>query len=285
MVKIFPAILCLGQRKENDQYPLGGEHMGRGFALKAWVYFLCVSFLLLGSGFHTMVAGAKETGRPLGEMVSRGEVKFESRTGVWKDVEPSQFPIFPGMRIKTGKGGSLINLEGNCQIEVGENSLLSFDRNGQIQLTWGTIDFRLPATAKLGFKVGDLTVIQWKSLQAPENEATAGSISLHSDGAVTVKNLRGNLSVLNQERAVLAALSSNDAITFPSVMVKAPSKAVVAQADEKTSDDEDETRKFLGIPWWIWAASGVVVAGAVIAVAASGGGGGGGHGYAVPVCP
>jgi len=178
--------------------------MKRGFALKVWVYFLCVSFLLLASGFHTVVAEAGEMGRPLGGMVSTGEVKFESRKGVWKNVELSQFPIFPGTRIKTEKGVSLINLEGNCQIEVGENSLLSFDRSGQIQLTEGTIDFRLPPTAKLSFNVGDLTVIQWKSTQgspnilgvSATNEATIGSISLHSNGAVTVKNLRGNLSVL-----------------------------------------------------------------------------------------
>jgi len=63
--------------------------MKRGFAFKAWVYFLCVSFLLLANGFHTMIAEAKEMGRPLGEMVSRGEVKLESRKSVWKSVELS----------------------------------------------------------------------------------------------------------------------------------------------------------------------------------------------------
>ena len=41
-----------------------GERMKRRFAFKAWVYFLCVSFLLLSSGFHTMVAEAKEMGLP-----------------------------------------------------------------------------------------------------------------------------------------------------------------------------------------------------------------------------
>ena len=75
--------------------------MSRGFAFKAWVYFLCVSFLLLANGFHTMMAEAKEMGRPLGEMVSKGDVKFESKKAVWKNVELSQFPIFPGARIKT----------------------------------------------------------------------------------------------------------------------------------------------------------------------------------------
>ena len=270
-----------------------GKRMKKRVAFRAWVYFLCVSFLLLASGFHTMIAEAKEMGRPLGEMVSTGEVKFESRKSVWKNVELSQFPIFPGVSIKTEKGTSLITLEGNRQIEVGEDSLLSFDRNDQIHLTRGAIDFRLPSTGELSFKVGDLTVIKSKSLQASKNpsalsqnsEATIGSIFIHSSGAVTVKSLRGSLSVLNQERVVLAALSSKDTVTLPSVTAKGPSKVMVAQAGETASGSETETGKFLGISTWGWVAiiGGVVVIAAVVAIAAGGGGGGGG-GRAV-ACP
>ena len=270
-----------------------GKRMKRGFALKAWVYLLCVSFLLLTSGFHTMVAEAKEMGRPLGEMVSRGEVKFESRKAVWKNVELSQFPIFPGMRIKTEKGASLITLEGNRQIEVREKSLLSFDRSDQIQLTQGAIDFRLPATAELSFKVGELTVIPSKSLQAsknplpvsPKSEATIGSISVHSNGAVTIKSLQGSLSVLNQERVVLAALSSKDTVTLPSVTVNGPPKVMVAQAGEKTRDPA-ESSKFLGVPIWIWTATiSVVGIAAITVIGVTASSGGDGHGAVVPVCP
>jgi len=290
MIKIASSIF--GPRYVKGQGMLNirleGKRMRRGFAFRAWVYFLCVSFLLLASGFHTMMAEAKEMGRPLGEMVSRGEVKFESRKSVWKDVELSQFPIFPGVRIKTEKGASLITLEGNRQIEVRENSLLSFDRNDQMHLTQGTIDFRLPSTAELSFNVGNLTVIQSKSLQASKSpspisqksEATIGSISVHSNGAVTVKSLQGSLSVLNQERIVLASLSSKDTVTFPSVTVNVPPKVMVAQAGDKTSEQEPESWKFLGIGTWGWVAivTGVVVAVVAVALAAGGGGGGGGGG-------
>jgi len=131
-------------------------------------------------------------------MISRGEVKFESRENVWKHVDPSQFPVFQGVRIKVEKGASVITLQDNSQIEVGQNSLLSFDRNGQMYLTQGAIDFRLPSTAELSFKAGNLTVIQSKSLQAsknpsavfPKSEATIGSISMHPNGSITVKSLR-----------------------------------------------------------------------------------------------
>ena len=133
--------------------------MKRKLIFKSVVYPLCISFLLLSSGFHGLVAEAKEMGRPLGEMVSRGEVKYESRNAVWKDVELSQFPVFPGVKIKTGKGASLITLEGNRQVEMGENSFLSFDRNDQMELTQGTVDFRLPSTAGLSLQVGRMTAI------------------------------------------------------------------------------------------------------------------------------
>jgi hypothetical protein len=268
--------------------------MKRGLAFKAWVYLLCVSFSLLASGFHRMIAEATEIANPLGDVVSRGEVKFESRKGVWKNVELSQFPIYAGMRIKTEKGASLVTLEGNCQIEVRENSLLSFDGNSQIQLTQGAIDFRLPPTAKLRIQVGDMTVMQWKSLQTSLNpsavsskgEATIGSILVHSNGAVTINNLRGSLSVLNQEGTVLASLSSKDTVTLPSVTVKTPPRVMVAQAGDKTSEEEPESWKFLGLGtwWWVGIAAAVVV-GVAVGVAAGSGGGGGGGGAAVPVCP
>jgi hypothetical protein len=268
-----------------------GKRVRRRFAFKVWVYFLCVSLLVLTSGFHTMIAEAKEMSRPMGEMVSRGEVKFEARKTIWKDVELSQFPIFQGVAIKTEKGASLITLEGNRQIEVGENSLFSFARNDQMHLTRGTIDFRLPSTAELSFKVGDLTVIKSESLQAsknrsavsPNSEATIGSISIHSNGAVTVKSLQGSLSVLNQKRVVVAALSSQDTVTFPSITVNGPPKVMVTQASEKTRDPA-ESSKFLGIPLWIWTtAIGLVVMTTIIVIATSAHGGGGGT--AVPVCP
>jgi glycerol uptake facilitator-like aquaporin len=81
-----------------------GKSMKKGFAFKAWVYLLCVSFLLLASGFHTMVAEAREIGRPWVRWF-QGEVKFESRKAVWK-MWSSPILIFPGMRIKTEKGVS-----------------------------------------------------------------------------------------------------------------------------------------------------------------------------------
>ncbi len=243
--------------------------MKRGFALKVWVYFLCISFLLLAGGFRTMAAEAKETGRPLGEMISIGDVKLEAKEAVWKKVEVSEFPIFPGVRIKTERGPSLVTLRGNRQIDVGKNSLFSFNGSDRMEITQGSIEFRLPAGSELSFRVGELTVIsrplrvsQNSLTVSPKSEATIGTISVHSNGAVTIQSFQGSLSVVNQERALLATLSSKDTVTLPSVVVNTPSRTMVAKADEKTSDDEDETRKLLGIPWWIWEVAG---AGAVMA--------------------
>ena len=262
---------------------------------KVFVYFLSVSFLFLMSGFNSVMVQAKEVSLPIGGMISRGEVKFESRENVWKDVEPSQFPIFQGVKIRTEKGASIITLENNSQVEVGQNSLLSFDRNDQVRLIQGSIGFRFPSTAESSFKVGNLTVMKYKSLQASQNpsavsqnsEETMGSISMHPNGSVIVKSLRGSLSIVNQEHVVLAALSSKDTVTIPSVTAKGPSKVMVAKAGG-TEPGGSSGGEFLGLSTgqWFWIGAGVA------GLAAIGGGiaiyesnKGHHHHYYLPVCP
>jgi hypothetical protein len=249
-----------------------GMKMKERFVGKLFIYFLCISFLLLTNGFHTVVAKAKEINRPIGEMISRGDVKFESRENVWKNVQSSHFPIFEGVKIKIEKGASIITLENNSQVEVGQNSLLSFDRNDQMRLIEGTVDFRFPPTAELSFKVEDLTVIKYRSLQAsknpapvsPNSEDTIGSISVHPNGSITVKSIRGSLSIVNREHVVLAALSSKDTVTIPSVAAKRPSKVMVARAGGIESDSS--SGEFLGLSKgeWFWVAVLVVIDAALI---------------------
>ncbi len=232
--------------------------MKERFAGKIFVYFLCISFSLLTNGFHTMVAKAMEIDRPIGEMISKGDVKFESRKNVWKNVESSHFPIFQGVRIKVEKGASIITLENNSQVDIGPKSLLSFDQNDQLRLDQGAIDFRLPPAAELRFKVGDFTVIKSTPFQASKNptpvslnsEDSIGSVSVHPNGSITVKSIRGSLSIVNQEHVVLAALSSKDTVTIPSVAAKSPSKVMVARAGETESGSSSEG--FLGFSKEEW---------------------------------
>jgi len=269
--------------------------MEERFVGKIFIYFLCISFLLLADGFHTMVAEAKEIDRPIGEMISRGDVKFESKENVWKSVESSHFPIFEGVKIRIKKGASIITLENNSQVEVGQNSLLSFDRNDQMRLIEGMVDFRFPPTAELSFKVEDLTVIKYRSLQAsknpepisPNNEDTIGSISVHPNGSVTVKSIRGSLSIVNQEHVVLAALSSKDAVTIPSVAAKRPSKVMVARAGEIES--KSSYGEFLGLSkrQWFWIGLVVTLDVAIgVGIAVYENNKGGHHHYTpAPVCP
>jgi hypothetical protein len=240
-----------------------------------------------------MVAKAKETNPVIGEMISRGEVKFESRQNVWKIVEPSHFPIFEGIKIKIGKGASIITLENNSQVEVGQNSLLSFDRSDQIGLIEGTVDFRFPPTAELSFKVEGLTVIKHRSLQAsknpvpvsPNGEDTIGSISVHPNGAITVKSIRGSLAVLNQGRVILAALSPENTVTLPSATVKVPPRKMLAQAGKKTINLDPKSSNFLGIPDWGWAAivTAVGITASIVVIAATNDGDG--DRVAIPICP
>jgi hypothetical protein len=220
------------------------------------------------------VAEAKERGIPIGEMISKGEVNFEARENVWKKVESSHFPVFRGVKIKTEKGVAAIALGNNSHVEVGQNSLLSFDQNDRLHLFQGQINFRISSTAELNFKTGKLTVAKSHSLQASKgpgvvspknNEETIGSISIHSNGSVTIKSIQGELFILDEDRTVLAKLPSQDSVTIPSAMVKSPSKTMVAQAGEtgKSSlgKEEKESGGFVlwGIdgPTWGYIAGGV----------------------------
>jgi hypothetical protein len=255
---------------------------------KIFVYFLSVSFLLMMSGFPSVVAEAKEIGRPIGEMVSTGEVKFESRDNVWKNVEPSHFPIFQGVKIKTEKGASIVTLASNSQIDLGQNTFLSFDQNDRLHLIQGIVNFRIPSTADLSFKVGELTIIKSQSLQAskntmavsPKSEETIGSIFLHPDGSITVKSIQGSLSAVNQNHVVLASLSSKDSVTIPSTTLKDSPKVTVAQAGETKGEGEVKNDKDYT---WYYVAGGVVGAAALgVGIwALTKGGGGGDH---FPIC-
>ena len=249
--------------------------MKKGILFKAFVYFLSISFLLLVNGFPRIATAATEKGFPIGEMVSKGDVKFEARDKVWKNVDPSHFPIFQGVKIKTEKGTSVLALADNCQIQVGQNSLLTFDQSDRLRLVQGSIDFRIPATTAMEFKVGALSVLPSRSLQAskspsiplPKIEEAIGSILIHSNGAVTIKSIKGSLSILSQDRVLLASLSPKDTVTLPSVIVKTPSRAMVAQAGE-TARELDSREKEGGIPDWVWMGAGF----ATIGVAAGIGG-------------
>jgi len=263
----------------------------KGMVFKVFVYFLTISFLLLMNGFPRIVAQATEKALPIGEMISKGEVKFEAREKVWKNVDPSHFPIFEGTKIKTEKGTSILALTDNCQIEVGQNSLLTFDRNDRLHLLQGSIDFRIPVAGAMEFKIGNISVLPSRPLQAskspsvplPRMEEAIGSILIHANGAVTVKSLRGALSVLSQDRVVLAALSHRDSVTIPSVTVKNPSRIMLAQAWETAR--EVESRENRRVPAWLW------IGGSLAAAAVAAGIGIGiynenhEHKHRIPICP
>jgi len=242
--------------------------MKKGLCQKTFIYVLSVSFLLMMNGFPGAIARAKEIAPPIGEMVSKGEVKFEAREKVWRDVDPSHFPVLQGVKIKTEKGTSSLALKNNCQIEVGQDSLLSFDQNDRLHLIQGSIHFRIPITTEIEFKIGSLWVTKYRPLQAsknpitvlPKNEETIGSITIHSNGAVTLKSIQGSLSILSEERVVLASLSSKETVTLPSVIVKTPSRIMVAQAGETAREVEEKEKRKGEATWW-WIGGGVVAAG------------------------
>jgi len=261
---------------------------------KAFSIFLCLTLLQLLSGFPGTLAWAQEKNIPIGEMISRGDVKFEARDKVWKKVEPYYFPVFRGGKIKVEKGSAIISLTKNNQVEVKPNSVLVFEEKDQLRLYQGQVDFRIAPKENLNLQVGNLVVIKSPVLQAtktrvvisPNNEEVIGSLFLHANGAVTIRSLRGNLSVLSQDRKVLAALSPKDSLTVPSFIVEQPASeknppVKIAQVGEEEITPEPEV--YLGLPAKTWGLVGLAALGGVGALIAAGGGGGGGAQR--PVCP
>ena len=264
--------------------------MKKRFGLKIFIYFLCVSFLIMMSGFPITVAEANEKGLPVGEMVSKGEVKFEARVNVWKGVESSHFPIFQGTKIKTEKGIAFLTLSNNSQIQVSPNSLFFFDQNDRFVLSQGSIEFRIPSASEVDFKVGNLSILKSRTLQAtkdpsvlpPSEEETIGSISIHTNGNVTVKCIQGKLTVMSQDRVVLAALSSKDSVTIPFTTVGGKPPVMVAQVGEVAAGAEAGTIFGASVTTVIAVVAGAAAIGGIVAAVSAGGGGAAAE---TPVCP
>jgi hypothetical protein len=122
--------------------------------------------------------------------------------------------------------------------------------------------------------VGSLAVTKPRIQQASKgttiiparNIDTVGSITLHSNGSVTIKNLQGSLTILDQDRVVVAALSSKESITIPATMASGKSYKMMAQAGEvrqskrETQNDIDKEWTYLGLNAIEWIGVGYAAA-------------------------
>jgi len=271
--------------------------MRRGFISRFLTYLICVSFFLQMGGFSEILAEEKGKSFPIGGMVSRGEVKFEAKEKIWKKVEPSYFPVFQGSKIKTENGAAIISLVNDNHIQMGPNTILFFDGGSQIRLLQGHINFRIGSPEGISIKVGKVTVanspyshVASTSISVSEKKAAdIGTVFVHSNDSVTIQSNQGQFFILNQQKVVLATLSSKESLRIPSNVIGNPpaekdQKMIFAQVGEITPSAEEET--YLGLSKWTWVAiGGGVLAVAGIGIAAAGGGGGGGGGGAAPVCP
>ena len=218
-------------------------------AVKKVFWFLCLSFVLL-MGIAPTVAADGNKRLPIGEMVSKGEVRFEARENTWRDVEPFHFPVFKGVKIRTDRGVSVIALANQGQVELSQNSMVSFIQDDQLSLMQGGLDFRIPSSAQMSFKVGSLLITGSRTLHAAQNsraisakdEETIGSLTVHSNGSLTVKSTQGELSILDQDRILLASLPAGETLVLPPAIVSGKQRVMIGQA----GDPEEEGRKALG---------------------------------------
>jgi|GEM_PF-763884 len=246
----------------------------RRFMGSKFPIIVCFTFLLTVSGFPGVVAQAKDAKFPIGEMISKGGVRFEAREKVWKNIDSSHFPVFEKGKIKTEQGIGMVTLGNNCHVEIAQNSVISFEQVDRVHLTQGKVSFRIPYSKEMTIKVGNLGVTKPRVQQASKgtsiiparNEDTVGSITLHSNGSVTIKNLQGSLSILDQDHVVVAALSSKESITIPATMASGRSNKMMAQAGEvregrrETQNVIDQEWTYLGLNAIEWIAVGYVKA-------------------------
>lgn len=235
--------------------------------------FLCFTFFLTVSGFPAVVSQAKVAKFPIGEMISKGGVRFEVREKLWKNIDSSHFPVFEKGKFKTDQGRGRVTLRNNCHFEIAQDSVISFEQVDRVQLAQGRVSFRIPSDTEVTIKVGSLAVTKPRVQQASKgaamiparNEDTVGSITLHSNRSVTIRNLQGSLTILDQDRVVVAALSSKESITIPATMASGKSyNKMMAQAGEvretkrETQDDDDVDKEwaYLGLNAIEWIGAG-----------------------------
>lgn len=279
--------------------------MKHGWAFKSFTCFVCVSFLLFMGGVASLHAEGKRGALPVGEMISRGIVKFQVGENLWKRVEASSFPIFQGMTIKTEKGAAVVSLTDQNQIEIGPDSVLYFEEKDQIRLSQGRVDFRISPSRGLRLCAGNFILVGTSALHAgrglaslPKTDEAAGSLSIHPNSAVTIQGIQGHLTLLNQERTVLATVAPKESLTLPAAIAakigkgKTPPVQMAQVGEEedplaaKGKEAAPEPQKSGGLSGGAWLAIGIgVLALGGIAALAGGGGGGGGESSPPPVCP
>lgn len=236
---------------------------------------VCFAFIVTSSGLPPAISQPKDPRFPIGEIISKGGVKFEVRDKVWKNIDSSHFPVFEKGRIKTEQGAGMVTLRNDCHLEIPQNSLISLEQVDRAHLLQGRVNFRIPSAKEMSIKVGSLTVMKPRIQQASKgtavvpakNEDAVGSISLHSNGSVTVRNLQGSVSILDQDREVVAALASKQSITIPATIASGKTNKMVAQAGEvkeyrrrQSASVIDEESTYLGLNAVEWIAVGSAAA-------------------------
>jgi hypothetical protein len=216
---------------------------------KIFVLFICVSMFALTGGFGRLAAEAQAMSRPVGEMVSRGDVSYQAGGNSWLKVQNTRVPVFGGMKIKTASGTAIISFANGSQVEAAGNTQFEIAESAVLHLIQGSIDFRISAGTEMNIAVGSLSILKCRPLQASKDpsvaskdEGVVGSVSLHSNGSVTVKSEQGLLSVLNPQRTVVATLASNDVLTIPAAVATGKESPTLSQAG-----DPKEGGGFLGL--------------------------------------
>lgn len=273
---------------------------------KGYIGLVCLFSFIFSAGVSSVWAEPSGRTFPIGEMISRGEVLVQTQGNVWQKADHSSLPIFPGMIVKTEKGTAAISFADRDQVEVGPNSLLTMERQDQMRLSKGSVEFRIASPKGLTLFAGNLILMGSWGQQAGNHpvslsgsEEAFGSLTVHPHGAVTIRGHSGYLTLLNRNRTVLASISPKNSITIPApvagsgrggngpvqtAQVGDEEEELPAAKEIKEPPDTAKSEKWEGLSGTTWVGIGLGAL-AIGGLAAAAGGGGGGGDSPPPACP
>ena len=203
---------------------------------KGFICFLCMVSFFMGSGVQELWSASEEN-PPIGEMVWKGNVSVAKQEERWGRMKERPFPIFKGSKVRTECGMATVTLTNDYQIVVLPYSQVVFPDLEQVIFKEGEVNFRVPTASRTRLSVESLGTVnsfylddsKIGSPQPPDKKESLGTVHLSSGGSLTLRNRQGSIFVIDQDRKVVASLSSGESVRIPPAKVSGRERVRVDQ--------------------------------------------------------
>jgi len=203
---------------------------------KGFICFLCMVSFFIGRGVQDLWSASEEN-PPIGEMVWKGNVSVAKQEERWGRMKERPFPIFKGSKVRTECGMATVTLSNDYQIVMLPYSQVVFPDLEQVIFKEGEVNFRVPTASRTRLSVESMGTVnsfylddsKIGSPQPPDKKESLGTVHLSSGGSLTLRNRQGSIFVIDQDRKVVASLSSGESVRILSGKVLGVEKVRVDQ--------------------------------------------------------